>query len=488
MAFLERHLTVEHAERALRSGDLEQAESICRQLLKKNKKDLGALQLRGHIAARRRDFDEALKHYQKCLSVKPREAHFHYLVGKAYAQQGRYSEALRTLDKALALEAGHADAAEWKALVLEWDGRHEEAGAVLEPFVTAGTETTDMAEVQAKVHIRAGRFLDAAAIAGRHLARTDLRPDTRHRLGHVAGDAYEKAGEYDKSFEAHAAANEAVAMPFVPGDYARFIDDLIEVFSRDFLATHSRHGNRSELPVFVAGMPRSGTTLVEQILDAHPLAHGAGELMEVEAIVTGLQLELESSEPFPRCAVDLDAAAIDGLARRYLDRVRRLDRSARRIVNKSLENYRNLGLIAALFPRARIIHCHRDPRDTCVSCYMSGILPGPHPYICDLAHLGFAYRQYERLMAHWKAALPMPVLDVAYETLVDDLDGSSRRLVAFAGLEWDDRCLDFHASGRTVRTASYDQVRRPIYRSSVGRWQRFERHLGPLLEALEADS
>ncbi|MHC4770160.1 MAG: sulfotransferase family protein, partial [Planctomycetota bacterium] len=136
---------------------------------------------------------------------------------------------------------------------------------------------------------------------------------------------------------------------------------------------------------------------------------------------------------------------------------------------------------------APIIHCVRDPRDTCVSCFMSSILPGPHPYISDLSDLGFAYRQYERLMVHWKHVIPQPILEVGYEGLVDDLEAGSRRIIEFVGLDWHDACLRFHASGRIVRTASYDQVRRPIYRSSIGRYKRFERHLRPLLDALAAD-
>ena len=234
-------------------------------------------------------------------------------------------------------------------------------------------------------------------------------------------------------------------------------------------------------------MPRSGTTLVEQIIDAHPNAHGAGEINDIEVTAAELQILIESSQPWPRSALDLGSQDITRLGGRYLDSARLRSRHAKRVVNKSLENYRTLGLIAMFLPRARIIHCHRDPRDTCISCYTSGILPGPHPYISNLGDLGFAYRQYQRLMAHWKRALPMPVLDVAYETLVDDLAGQTRRIIDFCGLAWDDRCLDFHASGRIVRTASYEQVRQPIYRSSMGRYKGFEPYIGPLLEGLGGD-
>jgi tetratricopeptide (TPR) repeat protein len=486
MSGLDSHATYDQAASYYRAGDLEQAEAICRQLLKRNKRHADAVQLRGAIALKRRDYAEASKHYARCLSLKPKEPYFHFLVGRVAALQGRYAEAIRKLDRALQLKPGYEPAVEWKAKVLEWDGDYEQARAVLAPLVTEGRENVEMAEVQARIDAHDGRFQEAAQIAERHLARPDLPPETRHRLGHVAGNACEKAGAYDRAFTLHTDANEAVALPFDRHAYARSVDELIEIFSAGFVAEMSRHGNRSSLAVFIAGMPRSGTTLVEQIIDAHPQAHGIGELQDIERMVAGLGGELGSTEPYPGCAVDLDADDVVRLGKRYLDSLRRVARSAKRVVNKSLENYRNLGFIGVLYPAAPVIHCFRDPRDTCVSCYMSSILPGPHPYISDLGDLGFAYGQYQRLVAHWKQALGQPILDVGYEALVDDLEGESRRIIEFLGLPWDDACLRFHASGRIVRTASYEQVRRPIYRSSIGRHERFERHLGPLLEALAA--
>jgi tetratricopeptide (TPR) repeat protein len=488
MAFLEKHATFDQAASFFRAGDIEQAEAICKQLLKRNKRDADALQLRGTIALKRRDYAEASKHYARCLAIKPREPRIHFLAGRVAALQGRYGEAVRRLDKALQIKPGYEPAVEWKAKVLEWDGAYDQARALLEPVVAEGRENAEMAEIQAKVDAHDGRYHEAAEIAERHLARADLPADTRHRLGHIAGNAYEKAGEYDKAFEIHTDANRAVAIPFDHDAYARSVDRLIGVFSADFVNEVSRHGSGSQVPVFIAGMPRSGTTLVEQIIDAHPQACGAGELQDMEAIAANLQVELGSTEPYPDCAADLDADDIARLSKRYLDGLRRIARTPKRIVNKSLENYRNLGLIGVLFPTAPIIHCFRDPRDTCVSCYMSSILPGPHPYISDLGDLGFAHGQHERLMGHWKRVLRQPILEVGYEALVDGLEAEARRIIEFLGLDWDDTCLRFHASGRIVRTASYEQVRQPIYRSSVGRYRRFERHLGPLLEALAAGS
>ncbi|MHC4082784.1 MAG: tetratricopeptide repeat-containing sulfotransferase family protein [Planctomycetota bacterium] len=487
MALFDQHASFEKAANAVQAGDFGQAEAICQQLLKRNKRDVNALQLRGQIALKRGDLDQAARHFARCVAIRPRDAEFHFLAGVVASQQGNYADAIRRLDKALALKPDYEPAVEWKAVVLEWDGDYERARAVLEPSVAAGTESPRMAETQARVEIHDRRYRQATDVARRHLDRPDLPADARSRLGHVAGNAYERLGEYDQAFEAHTDANRAVAIPFDASDYTLFVNRLLEVFSAERVASLSRHGDRSQLPIFIAGMPRSGTTLVEQIIDAHPLAHGAGELHDIEAMASGLQAELGSTEPYPECAADLEPDDISRLAGRYLGRLRGITRSAQRVADKSLVNFRHLGLIAAIVPAARIIHCRRDPRDTCVSCYMSGIYPQALPFITDLHNLGFAYRQYERLMEHWSQALPQPILEVVYEAVVDDLEGESRRIIEFCGLDWDDGCLEFHASGRNVRTASYEQVRQPIYRSSIGRYERFERHLGPLLEALAAD-
>ncbi len=233
-------------------------------------------------------------------------------------------------------------------------------------------------------------------------------------------------------------------------------------------------------------MPRSGPTLVDQIIDAHPDAHGAGEIEDVEQMARQLQVHLDAYDPYPHCVADLTQEAADRLASSYQTRLEQLGRGAARVVNKSLENYKHLGLVAMLFGGARIIHCRRHPLDTCLSCYMGGILPSRAPYVTDLCHLGLVYRQYERLMRHWEAVLDLPILEIVYEDLVEDLEGVSRRLIDFLGLDWDERCLRYYESGRTVLTLSYAQVTKPIYRSAVGRYKHYERHLAPLTAALGA--
>jgi len=248
-----------------------------------------------------------------------------------------------------------------------------------------------------------------------------------------------------------------------------------QIFTPALLAG-SRGGIPSDLPVFVLGMPRSGTTLIEQILASHPSVHGAGELATLGRLANGIG--------FPGAVPRLSAEDFTALGRRYLDRVEPLAAGKSRVVDKMPGNFLFAGLIRLILPNARIIHCRRDPVDTCLSCYMK-LFSGEQGFTYDLTELGRFHQGYQRLMAHWRDVLPPEnFIEVDYESVVEDLEGQARRLIAFCGLDWNPSCLDFHQNTRAVRTASVTQVRQPIYKSSVGRWRRYQDHLGPLLAAL----
>jgi hypothetical protein len=236
--------------------------------------------------------------------------------------------------------------------------------------------------------------------------------------------------------------------------------------------------------VFIVGMVRSGTSLVEQILSSHPDVHGAGELPDIIQITNGLQDFLGASAPYPECLSLLKQEHLDALAQHYLEHLKQISPDARRVVDKMPGNFMHLGLIEMLFPEARVIHCMRDPVDTCLSAYFQDFSRS-HPYAYDLSNLGAFYRAYLKVMAHWRKILRLPLFELQYEDLIANQEQVSRALIEFCGLEWDDRCLQFHETQRFVGTASYDQVNRPLYKQSVARWKRYERHLGPLLAALK---
>jgi hypothetical protein len=264
--------------------------------------------------------------------------------------------------------------------------------------------------------------------------------------------------------------------------------DRIEATFTDELIAAKSGGDASQIPIFVLGMPRSGTTLIEQIIASHPMVHGGGELQALNEIVLGGREVTDNVIPFPESVPALDPSAVQQIGARYVDVLRRLavkaGRNAERVTDKMPSNYYFVGLIHLALPNAKIVHAVRDPVDTCISCF-SKLFSAEQNHTYDLGELGRYYRRYQRLMEHWRHVLPPGrMLEVRYEEVVADLEGQVRRIISHCGLPWDDRCLSFHKTERPVRTASATQVRQPIYKSAVGRWRVYEEQLGPLLDAL----
>jgi hypothetical protein len=263
---------------------------------------------------------------------------------------------------------------------------------------------------------------------------------------------------------------------------------LRDVFDGGLLDRFQGEGDPSSMPIFVLGMPRSGSTLIEQILASHPQVHGAGELNDLDAAVSSVLGTGGKPARYPECIPSLDGAILRQIGQTYLSRLlSRLPSCADgkvRIIDKLPGNFVHIGLIRLILPNARIIHTVRDAVDTCVSCY-SKLFTSGQSFSYDLAELGRYYRGYRELTTHWRSVLPPDaMLDVVYEDVVDDLEGQARRMIDYCGLPWDDRCLNFDKTSRTVKTASAVQVRKPLFRSSVQRWRKYEAGLGPLLNEL----
>jgi len=260
----------------------------------------------------------------------------------------------------------------------------------------------------------------------------------------------------------------------------------MQVFTRDFIEKNKFLGSDSEVPVFIVGMPRSGTTLTEQIISSHPQVMGAGEVVFWGRAPDAIPYTLGSMNEYPECVTEMSVPKAKGIADKYLELIRKIvgpDTQSQRITDKMPHNFVHLGLIAMLFPNARIIHCKRDVMDNCLSIFFQNF-GGAHPYAYDLINLGHHHLEYQRLMAHWHEALPGRIFDLNYEDVITAPEYWSRRLIEHVGLEWDDACLSPHRLERTVKTASHWQVRQPIYKTSVQRWKNYEPHLGPLKELL----
>jgi tetratricopeptide (TPR) repeat protein len=467
---------------ALEAGNPAASVELLARALAKRPSDPALLNNLGNalIAANRPQ--EAIEKLEKALKARPRFPEALCNSARALRQLGRGEDALRAYERCEAIAPDHAPARIGRNRALLELGRADEAVAGLRAFLEEKPRSVSAYALLA----RARKFGPGDPEPERVealLTDPGLRTADRIPLAYAAAKMADDLGDCDRAIAHLKSANRMRTGVADPDYYRDRVDAIISTFTRPFLEERAGWGDPSDLPVFIVGMPRSGTTLTEQILASHPLVRGAGELETLTRLAGELRKATGAPEPYPQAARKLGPELARDFGARYVEEVRRLGPGASRVTDKMPHNFEQLGLIALLLPKARVIHCRRDPVDTCLSCYMHQF-QDRHAYNRDLRALGLYYRQYERLMAHWREALPSPPLDIRYEELVADPERHIRRLLDHCGLPWDDRCLAFHETRRSVVTPSTWQVRQPLYTGSVGRWRRYERHLGPLLEAL----
>ncbi|MDZ7839923.1 MAG: sulfotransferase [Gammaproteobacteria bacterium] len=422
--------------------------------------------------------------YQAAIEKEPanpvyRAGHCHCLI-----QLHRFAEAEAESRRALELEPDCPAALGTLAVCLQTRGRFDDAVELLRLALRRDPTLTEAAYLLAA---NGGYDVsDGELELWEHfLDSPELSSEKRCHLHFAVAKAYERRGRYDTAFRHFQQANgiKARLYPFDARRHGEFVERIMATFTPDFFEQRRDFGIDDARPVFVIGMPRSGSTLVEQILSRHPDVSGMGEHPEMREIMRELPGLIDDGRPAPECCSAVSAELSRTLARRYLASIAEPGETAVRICDKMLGNFLRLGLIALLFPRARVVNCVRNPLDTCVSCFTQDFAQGLR-FTTDLEHLALFHRSYRALLAHWRHSLPLPILDVKYESLVEDLATVSRELVEFCGLPWDDACLDPHLGQRDVATASVWQARQPVYTSSIERWRRYEKHLGPLIDGL----
>ncbi|NND59083.1 MAG: sulfotransferase, partial [Gammaproteobacteria bacterium] len=299
-------------------------------------------------------------------------------------------------------------------------------------------------------------------------------------------ELHDRRREFEQAFGHFEAANRLCRTDFDPDNHRQLGDRIVSAYNKADFSALPRSSETSSLPVFIVGLPRSGTTLVEQIISSHPRAAGAGELALIRLQAFALPQMLGSDTPYPECVNEADNKLLDRLASQYLERLTAAGTDVDRITDKMWQNYENLGFARLLLPQARIIHCRRDPRDALLSCYFQLFGLGGIPFSYDRDNLLTAYQVYRQLMEHWRDTLSIPMLEIDYESLVDDPDAQIRRLIDYIDLPWDDGCLEFYRNRRGVATASYDQVRQPIYTESVRRHDNYRPWLGEWFDSIDA--
>ena len=462
----------------------------------------------GFAQERQRQAHTAIESYRRAVALAPDLTEAHSRLGNLLHAQGRREEALASFRCAaeaspettlgrlnqvkLLIEAEDLGGAEavlrrlladdpnsseaWRLLgnCLRESGRFAEAVPCLEQAIAR-----DKAQVAAYHDLAQAKRISQSdqpllAQMQTRLAGTDLTGFERVLLNFALGKSFDDLGKWSEAIKHFDAGNrmERAALAFDRAAFSGMIDHLIATFTTDRLAAAASLGNPSDLPLLVLGMPRSGTTLVEQILSSHPQVGAAGELRFWNEHADAA---LKSS----------DANGLRALAGDYLARLRQVSASASRITDKMPFNFLWAGPIHLALPNARIVHCRRNPVDTCLSIYFTRFATR-QDFAYDRGDLLFYYQQYQRLMAHWRATLPASrFLDIDYETLVDAPEPAIRQLIDFAGLAWDDACLRPERNPRAVKTASMWQARQPVYRSSVARWRHYEPWLGELRQLLE---
>jgi tetratricopeptide (TPR) repeat protein len=404
-----------------------------------------------------------------------------------YCEAGRYEEAEALQRELLAVYPGDAGLKSHLAQTLLWTGKLDEAADLFEE----ASRQNPMALPQM---VNAKRLPGDPAALNKMAAVADnpLVPDmSRISMGFALAQVYDKRKEIDRAWHYLALANELTekGLHYSADAFTQKVNALIDIYSQKFFDRQAPIRTSDRTPVFVVGMPRSGTTLTEQILCSHPQIFGAGELDLMARLTRLMPKVLNSRTPYPRCMDRITPHLREEAARFYLHGLFQYDREHPYVVDKMPHNFEKLGLIALIFPRARIIHVRRDPRDTALSNLQQNFKArhGGLGYAFDQVKTARQINDYHRLMAHWRRVLPLPMCEFFYEDLVADQDHWSRMLLEFVGVDWDDKVHDFHKTERAVRTASVSQVRQPIYQTSRQKWRRYETYLKPLLDTLDPD-
>jgi tetratricopeptide (TPR) repeat protein len=392
---------------------------------------------------------EAINYFKLSLTFDPNNAFIHNRLGLAFNTTGEFENASKHYEQALALKPNYVDPL-YNLVIIE--PKQEYISLIKE-----------------------------------HLNNPETSENDKIAYHYALGVIFEKSMSYDETFNHYSIANslKRKTISYQPENTSAYIDKLLKVYSKDYFQKKSLElGSNSELPVFIIGMPRSGTTLVEHIISSHPQIYGAGELEMIRFIEKIITKHFTQINSYPECITLCDQSTLSTYTAMYIEELKSLSSDSIRITDKMPSNFLRVGLIKTLFPKARVIHCRRSAMDVCLSIYLNYFVHG-NKYSFELTEIGKYYLDYERLMKHWLELFPSDIFEVQYEELVKDQENNSKRLIEFLGLGWDEQCNKFHENIRQVKTASNTQVRQPIYTNSISRWKNYEKHLEPLKEILK---
>jgi tetratricopeptide (TPR) repeat protein len=429
---------------------------------------------------------EAIDAFNRVIQLEPAKPNGYVSAGTVKAMIGEHDEALELFGKALEINPANFGALSGMGHILKTVGKQEEAIAHYRKCIK---HNPDHGETWwSMANLKTFRFDDSdIEVMQQRVARESLLEEQKANFHFALGKAFEDKQDFDKAFEHYALgnANRRDRESYDPVQTVDLHDQFIEVFSKEFLAERVGTGHESNAPIFIVGLPRSGSTLIEQILASHPDVEGTHELPDLGRVARSTGANREDRKAYPRVIPLLDDDEFEVLGEDYLRRTERhRETDLPRFTDKLPNNFAHVGFLSLILPNAKIINAKRHPLDSCLGSFKQLFARG-QPFTYDQFELAEFYLEYQRLMDHWHAVLPGKVLDVQYEDVVDDLETQVRRILEFCELSWDDACLRFYETDRAVKTASSEQVRQPIYSSAKHKWRSYEAHLGPMIEVLE---
>ena len=503
-----------------RMGNIQEAEQIYRDVLLRDPDNVDALRLLAGVAMRAKqwgdaqtlldraldlapdffqgwmdlglakqeqdDIEGAVAAYKRAIRLEPHKPAGYAATATVHALAGDHDLALGAFEQALEQEPTHAGSLCGAGHILKTVGRQDEA---IESYRKCIAHNPGHGESWwSLANLKTFKFTDEEIDT--MLAQVEsgkLGDEPLANFEFALGKAFEDRKDYDRAFEFYdrGNANRRQRERYDPVQTADSHDEFIKVFSKEFLAQHEGGGNEGSAPILIVGLPRSGSTLIEQILASHPDVEGTHELPDLGRTARSIGVERDDRKAYPAVLADLSAKELEQLGADYLERTRRhRPEGLPRFTDKLPNNYVHVGFLHLILPNAKIINARRHPLDSCLGSFKQLFARG-QPFTYDQFELGEFYLEYQRLMKHWHEVLPGKVLDVQYETVVEDLETQVRRILEYCELPWNDACLRFWETDRAVRTASSEQVRKPIYSSAKHRWRNYEQHLGPLIEVLE---
>lgn len=477
-------------KQAHESGNYEIAAQIFEQLVKKEPRNAVLQFALGTSLMKLKKFGLAMKHLEKAAKLKPMMPEIHATMGAIERTCLNDEAAIKHYQRTLAIRKDFPPAIYGLTDLYRKLGRFDEAVKLITAALERShTADPHLAEAFAVIAKDAGRVQDAIDHI-REVLQTDIPIVSRSSLNFRLAGLLDSIKEYEQAWETVTLANEQKVTRWDPVAYESDVDHMLKYWTRERVLEAPTSGSDSELPVFVVGMPRSGTSLVEQIIASHPAGAGAGEMNALSLAACRQQgIRNHSGMVFLRDISKITPQSLSRECDEYLASARRVssqvgdETGAERIVDKLPYNYQILPLIQMMFPKARVIHTVRDPRDTCISCFFQDFL-GELGYAYNLKQLAVYYAQHERIMAHMKELLDIPILEVRYERLVSEPEHGIRKILDHIGLDFHEDCVRFHESKRAVHTASLEQVRKPMYKTSSARWKRYGELIAPLTDAI----